>query len=338
MKRIVSIILCIMFAAEIMSQTAEVVEIQLLSPPEHRVNFGQSDKGIAIVAIHYDNIESETPAIDSILINTIADGIRETLEDAPIFESVPIFVYNLYSDAAMIDADMPQEELDAIAEQTGVSAVIAIEFVDIKANYMYGKTQRSLFTKSEQIPMLTNVEFVAKINIYDAYTGEKVVKYPGKDNVLIPSSVTDNGSFIPAPKIEDARKITAEMIGIDFAKRITPTWETVKRLLFYDSYSERLTSNTSKAYNAAVKENDWATAAQFWSTALNESSAKLRQAQIMYNLALSCEMLEKFNLALKWLEQAKALRTRINESIDEYADIIKQRIVDKEKLDTIFFN
>ena len=337
MKRIISIMLCAMFAANLMSQTAEVVEIQLLSPPENKIDFGQGDKNAAIVAIHYYNIESETPTLDSILINTIADGIKETLEDSPMFENADIHIFNLYSDVSMIDADMPHEELDAIAEQTGVNVVIAIEFVDIKAEHIFGKLKQTIFGKSQPVPMLTNVNFVTKINVYDVGTGEKIMKFTGKDNVIIPAVYSDDGGFIPAPQIEDARKITAEMIGVDFAKRLTPTWETVERLIFFDSYSDRYNSNLSKAYNVATKEQDWSSAAQYWADALNESSARLRQAQIMYNLALACEMLEKFDLALKWLEQAKTLRTRINESIDEYVIVINQRIADKEKLDAIFF-
>ena len=337
MKRIVNIILCAMFATKIMSQTAEIVEIQLLSPPENKVNFGHGDKNAAIVAIHYYNVHSETAALDSVLINTIANGIKETLEDSPMFENIDIPVYNLYSDVSMIDAGMPQDELDAIAEQTEAKAVIAIEFVDIKANHVFGKSRQSLFSKSQEVPMLTNVDFVAKINIYDVSTGEKIMKFNGKDNVIIPASYNDDGSFTPAPKLEDARTITAEMIGVDFAKRITPTWETAERLIFFDSYFDKSNNNLSRAYNTAVKENDWSSAAQYWANALNENDTKLRQAQVMYNLALACEMLEKFDLSLKWLEQAKTLRTRINESIDEYVNIIKQRITDKEKLDAIFF-
>jgi len=317
-----------MFAAKIMSQTAEVVEIQLLSPPENKVNFGKDDKGIAIVAIHY-SISSETSSLDSILVNTVADGIRETLEYAPIFENVPIFVYNIYSDASMMDMDMPLDELDAIAEQTGVSAVVAIEFVDIKASYIFGK--------SKQIPLFTQVDVAAKINIYDVYTGEKMMKYNGKDNIVIPTS-DENSQLVSVPKLEDARIFTAKIVGTDFAKRITPTWETVERLVFFDWYSDRAYTNLNKAYTAAMKRQDWSTAAQYWTDALSENVSKLRQAQIMYNLALSCEMLEKFDLALKWLEKAKALRTRIDDSIDEYTDIIKQRITDRAKLDTIFFN
>jgi hypothetical protein len=336
MKRIVNIILCAMFATNIMSQTAEVVEIQLLSPPENKVNFGDADKGVAIVAIHYYNMQSENISLDSMLINTVADGIKEKFEDSPMFENINIPVYNLYSDESMLNADMPLEELNAIAEQTGVNAVIAIEFVDIQANYVYGNSKQTLFSKAQQVPLLTNIDFVAKINIYDVRTGEKIMKFTGKDNVVIPS-YSDEGNLIPALKIDDARKITAEMIGVDFAKRITPTWETAERMIFFDSYFDKSNNDLNRAYNAATKENDWSSAAQHWTNALNENSTKLRQAQTMYNLALACEMLEKFDLALKWLEHAKTLRTRIYESIDEYMNIIKQRIADKEKLDAMFF-
>ena len=337
MKRIVSIMLCAMLAAKIMSQTVEIVEIQLLSPPENKVNFGNDDKNAAIVAIHYyEGRGSETFALDSTIINTVANGIKETLEASPMFENADIPIFNLYSDASMIDTDMPIEELDIIAEQTGVVAVIAIEFVDITANYVYGKSKQSIFGKPQDVPMLTNVDFVVKINIYDVGTGKKIMKFTGMDNVIIPSSVSEDDR-ITAPKIEDARRLTAEMIGVDFAKRITPTWETVERLVFFDSYFDRSNNNLVRAYNAAVKDADWSTAAQYWTNALGDSSTKLRQAQVMYNIALSCEMLEKFDLALRWLEQAKTLRTRINESIDEYITVIQQRITDKEKLDAIFF-
>lgn len=328
MKRIVSIVLCIMFASKIMSQTAEIMEIQLLSPPENNINFGHGDKNTAIVAIHYyENSQSDIDAIDSTLVNTVANGIKTALEESPMFENADIPVYNLYSDTSMINIDMPKNELDAIAEQAGVGTVIAIEFLDIKAGYVFGRSKKTA--------LFTNVDFTTKINIYDVISGEKIMKFTGKDNVVISATNTDEG-FIPAPNAEDARSITAEMVGVDFAKRITPTWETVERLVFFDSYSDNSNKKLQGAYNAATKEHNWASAAQQWIDAISESSTKLRRTQIMYNIALSCEMLQQFDLSLKWLEQAKSLRTRISDTIDEYAEIIKQRIADKKKLDDIF--
>jgi hypothetical protein len=315
-------------------QSAEIVEIQLLSLPENKIDFGKDDKNAAIVAIHYyaneKNRKSEIFTLDSILINTVANGIKETFEESPIFEYADVPVYNIYSDTSMIGEDMPKAELDMISEQTEAKIVIAVEFINISANY--------IFEKAKQRPLVTNVDFVVKINAYDVETGNKVNKYTGKDNIMIPASYEEDGTYIPAPRIEDARRITAEMIGRDFAKRIVPTWETAERLVFYDSYYDNRNSKLGKAYNLAIKENDWASAIQYWTDAIEASTTKSRQAQIMYNIALSCEMLEKFDLAIKWLEKAKSLNTRINENIDEYANILRQRITDKEKLDEFFTN
>jgi hypothetical protein len=314
------------------AQTAEIVEIQLLSLPEKKINFGESDKNTAIVAIHYyendEKQKSETFALDSIIVNAVANGIRETFEESPVFEYADIPVYNLYSDTSMINEDMPESELEIIAEQSDAKIVIAVEFIDINAQY--------IFEKSKQRPLVTNVNFVTRINAYDVGTKDKVMKYTGKDNVMIPASYDDAGNYIPAPRIEDARRITAEMIGRDFAKRITPTWETAERLVFYDSYYDKRNSKLNNAYNAAIKENNWVNAARYWTDAIEESSTKSKQAQIMYNIAVSCEMLENFDLAIKWLEKAKMLRTRIDDNIDEYLDILKQRITDKETLDEFF--
>ncbi|MDR0754166.1 MAG: DUF6340 family protein [Prevotellaceae bacterium] len=332
MKRIVILILCAICTGITFAQTAEIIEIQLLSPPEDKVNFGENDKNAAIAAIHYYENEngkkSELFTVDSILINTVANGIKETLESSPIFEYADIPVFNIYSDTTMINSDMPKDELDIIAEQTGAQAVIAVEFIDINAQYIFDKTK--------QRPLVTDVNFVVKINAYDVETGNKAMKYTGKDNIMIPASYDEDGTYVPAPKLEDARRITAEMIGRDFAKRIIPTWETVERLIFYDSYYDSSNSKLRKAYNSATKEHDWSTAAQYWTDAIDESRTKSRQAQIMYNIALSCEMLENFNLAIKWLEKAKELHTKIDENIDEYINILKQRIEDKEKLDEYF--
>jgi tetratricopeptide (TPR) repeat protein len=311
------------------AQTAEIIEIQLLSPPEEKINFGETDKNAAIVAIHYSEKEkSEASVLDSILVNNVADGIKETLESSPVFEYSDIPVFNIYSDTTMIGKDMPKDELDIIAEQTGTKIVIAVEFIDINAHYV--------FEKAKQRPLVTNVNFIVKINAYDVETGDKAIKYTGKDNIMIPASYDEDGTYIPAPKIEDARRVTAEMIGRDFAKRIIPSWETAERLVFYDSYYDSRNSKPGKAYNAAVKEHNWANAAQYWTEALDESRTKSKRAQMMYNIALSCEMLENFNLAIKWLEKAKELHTKIDENADEYINILKQRISDKEQLDEYF--
>ncbi|MDR2292191.1 MAG: DUF6340 family protein [Prevotellaceae bacterium] len=332
MKRTVIIMLCAICATNTFAQTAEIVEIQLLSPPEEKVNFGGNDKNAAIAAIHYyeneEGKKSELFTVDSILINTVANGIKETLESSPIFEYADIPVFNIYSDTAMMNEDMPKEELDIIAEQTGAKAVIVVEFIDINAQY--------IFEKSKKRPLVTNVNFTVKINAYDVATGNKAMKYTGKDNIMIPASYDEDGTYVPPPKLEAARRITAEMIGQDFAKRIIPTWETAERLIFYDSYYDNTSSKLRKAYDAATKEQNWSNAAQYWTDALEESKTKSRQAQIIYNIALSCEMLENFNLAIKWLEKARELNTKIDESIDEYINILKQRIEDKEKLDEYF--
>ncbi|MDR2065938.1 MAG: tetratricopeptide repeat protein [Prevotellaceae bacterium] len=332
MKRIVTLILYAFCTTITFAQTAEIIEIQLLSLPENKVDFGGSDKNAAIAAIHYyeneDGKKSETFTLDSILINTVANGIKETLENSPVFEYADIPVFNIYSDTTMIDKDMQADELGIISEQTGAKIVVAVELVDINAQY--------IFEKSRQRPLVTNVNFVVKINAYDVETGNKEMKYTGKDNIMIPASYDEDGTYIPAPRIEDSRRITAEMIGRDFAKRIVPTWETAERLIFYDSYYDSSNSKSGKAYNAAIKEHNWSNAAKYWTEAVEESRTKSRQAQIMYNIALSCEMLENFDLAIKWLEKAKTLHTKIDENIDEYINILKQRIEDKEKLDEYF--
>jgi len=331
MKHIATIILFALCATKMFAQNAEVIEIQSLSPPETILNFGTGDKNIAIVAIHYSqNAKTQTSEqlfiLDSLIVNAIANNIKERLEESPIFENFDIPVYNLYSDSAMIGEKMQKEELVAISEQSGAKIVVAIEFVDIKSNYIIEKDKK---------PLVTNVDFNVLINAYDVETGDNVSEYTRKSNIMIPAFYDDDGTYIAPPQREDARRITAETIGRDYARQISPTWETVERIIFYDSYYDGKNSNFGKGYNSAVNQEDWATAADYWTDALVENMTKLKKAQAMYNIAVACEMLEKTDLSLRWLEKAKDLKTRINDNVVEYENILKQRIEDKEKLDKV---
>jgi len=322
MKHIATIILFALCATKMFAQRAEIVEIQLLLPPETVIDFGTDDKNIAIVAVHYQRNASthttEELLLDSLLVNAIANGIKERLGNSPIFEDFDIPIYNLYSDTTMIGSGMPKEELDAISEQSGAKIVAAIEYV---------------YLKSDTNKIWEIVSFYVTINTYDVQTGANVKRYTRKNYIRFFKDYDEIKFYLAKPDSDGLRRRRAKAIGRDYAKRIAPTWEIAKRMIFCD----RKNSNFKKAYKSAIEEQDWETAVEYWTDALSDEKIKdLKKAQAMYNLALACEMLENFDLSLKWLEKAKDLKTKINNSVEEYEIVLKLRIKDKEKLDEIF--
>ena len=327
MKHIATIILFVLYATEIFAQRAEILEIQSLSLPETIIDFGD-DPNIAIVAIHYQknvNIhKADELFLDSLLVNAIANGIKEGLENSPLFEDFDVPIYNIYGDVTMIDIGMQKDELDAIYEQSRANVVVAIEYLYIKYD-----TITSIRSEKKWI----NASFYVAINTYDVKIGTNVKEYKSKSNLIFLAGYDEIKSYRASPKVEGLKRRGVRIMGYDYAKRIVPIWETAKRMIFCD----RKNDNFSKAYKSAIEEQDWATAAEHWTDVLfSEKTKDSKKAQAMYNLALAYEMLENFDLSLKWLGNAKKMKTRINESIREYENILKLRIGDREILDEIF--
>jgi DNA-binding transcriptional regulator GbsR (MarR family) len=109
-----------------------------------------------------------------------------------------------------------------------------------------------------------------------------------------------------------------------YVEEIVPFWNEETRFYYVDN-------NFAKA-GYYVANADWAKAMDVWLQYVNDANSE-RAAVACFNMAVGCEMLGEFELALKWMDNVK--RKNDNYYWEEYKKLLEKRIAEKAVIDKI---
>lgn len=111
-------------------------------------------------------------------------------------------------------------------------------------------------------------------------------------------------------------------LGREVASLIVPRWDTQKRSLFV--------YYTPEWIDAYQKANvfDWSNAIKIWTSLIDENKKEF-SAAAAFNIAVSCELSDKYELALEWLEYSYKLHPYFQTLI--YKQLITGKIEEKGK-------
>lgn len=305
------------------SPYVEIVKVDVLNPSISTFTF--AGKEVAIVGNLYE-IGNGKYMYDSTLVAAATLGIKESLEQSPLFDGYDIPVYYTYSsDTSLVTkAPLPQEEVDVIASDMGVDMFISVDYIDIM-----GEADNN---SKDSVDFQHKMLYAGLFRVYEAGNEKPYSPYFIRNEVPETVSMHGNNGLPVLSKTEDAKVSLAQRLGENYAILIAPYWESVERV--YYVYPDDENGNI-KLGDRYVQQGNWAKAMECWNKTITSSTKKMQVAMAAFNMAVGCEMLGNLELAKEWLEYCqKQQDSKINPA--PYMQTIVARMQDKYLLDKKF--
>ena len=275
---------------------AEIFEIEIKQSPKVEIEF--DNKTIAIFTTIRDDSFSRDNLYwnDSLLMLSFANGLARSLEINLDLPEETVFVFNHKADSLELSREYIYY-LANISNSDLLFVVNSLVLKDISINTMG----------------MYNGNVIYSIDIYDGILGAKIENITKNDKVYWDSSSADLAISDIIPNI-----IT--IIGENFSQSLFVKWVTQSRFLY--SFPNNLWQNS---INNAIEFN-WESAMNYWMTQLEDPNPS-RVAAAAFNLAVACEMTERYDLAIEWLEFSLS-RSKL-QGVEEYKKDLLNRIEKK---------
>jgi hypothetical protein len=289
------------------------VRVETLSPAKNPVRY--ADKTFAIFnALHVAQEDKDgkvTYATDSVMVNLLAEGAKETLEESQLFDDYDIPIFNL----TLFCNDTCPELYDStymasLSEQSQAALLLIID--DAATNLQKREGKKETF----------RISYTAVYRFYDAGQHRYIATLPVNDSVSFVNSLLRNLTG------EDLQSIWRDVIrdaGRQALETTVPQWKTDYRYYYLPAVL------SEEWYDAAyyAERGNWAEAMKIWGQLAGSSTGK-KAAYAAFNMAIGAEMIGEYELALEWLGLID--KNISAERIDCYRKHLQERMVDKEKL------
>lgn len=286
-------ILSLLFAIAACSPIPYYVGIDVQKESNYDIDL--DGRNVAVIAV------SSIGDKDSALVSEVGMGIAEKIESDKGLSSASIPVYSVYSEEARINEP---GSLDLIAIQTSSDMLLVLDSLWI-GSYTVDEgvenAEDQLVYRDGEFLYVTNVELPIKclFTVYDAKSLSSVKKTVLSDTLAWTMLGETKANSVKAiAKANTTLKKVFKDIGAEFASNFSRQWESQDRMIIaFDD------PTWMKAYHYA--ENfKWQEAMDIWLELVKVYSPK-KSACAAYNIAVACEMQEKYEVALKWLDYAK---------------------------------
>lgn len=277
--------------------------------------------------IHYMNVDVRQPAkitlpdmrrtavfavagsakYDSARVGNVAVGLAEKIEADRGLGRGTVAVWNIPGseflgypgDGGEKVSQQSREYLRTLSAGSGASLLVFVRNLHFLP-YSVQRLGSGNYSEGSNVTLPFGVD----LEVYDALAGSLVHRGHVADSLylLVDPSVTSRemGGTIAKYLPQMSKKIGA-MLGAG----LSPQWITQERIIFsYEGEEE-----WNEAYSMAI-EFKWEEAIEKW-TPLAGAKNPRKSACAAYNIAVGCEMLEGYELALKWLDYSlEAFPTR----------------------------
>ncbi len=156
-------------------------------------------------------------------------------------------------------------------------------------------------------------------------TGQVEDEYLLKDTLMWYSmGGTEDIAWYFLPETEVILNELASAVGTGFSEKIVPVWTDVNRIYYH--------RGSSKMNMAAklVRENSWDEAARIWQKVAETENPGIA-SKAAFNMALACELSDKLELALTWINKAWTIKN--NDLAVRYSRILRDRVKKSETVD-----
>jgi tetratricopeptide (TPR) repeat protein len=289
-----------------------------LTPPA-RIVYLPDTANIAITAaLHSDYLTGNEKLFDSLIMTNIAMEIKHNLEKSPKYSSYIFPVYTINAG----ETGLTDDNIWEIKESSNAHYLIAVE--EFKCTF---HKQRVQTARTNCVRIITPYRLVVKIYDIDKLT--VVDNHTIVDTVTIQIDAnpweTENELNDRIPDNKAAYMYIIRDLAKSYAEEITPFWKEETRFYYIDD------NNFAQAKYYIANEN-WAKAMNIWVQYVNDTNRDLA-AISCYNMAVGCEMLGEYELALKWMENIK--RKNPDYYWEEYKRLIERRIEERAIIDKL---
>jgi hypothetical protein len=291
--------------------------VQTLNPPARVVYLPDTANIAVAVALHGDYLPADRRSFDSLAMTNIAMAIKNNLEKSPKYSSYIFPVYTINAG----ETGLTDDNIWDIKESSNANYLIAIE--DFRCEF---HKQRVRTARDNCVRIVMPHRLAVKI-----YDIDRLAVIDDRTTVDTLTVQVDAYSWETEEelmdRIPDNRAASAYVIrdlARSYAEEIVPFWKEETRFYYVD--------NDLAQAEYYIADENWSKAMDVWAKYVNDENRDLA-AISCFNMAVGCEMLGEYELALKWMENIK--RKNSNYYWAEYKRKIEQRIADKVIIDRI---
>ena len=264
---------------------AAIVQVEVKEVPGEHI--AVENKQIAVFAIASPNRG------DSLKIENAAMALADKFgQDRGCKDPLPVFSLSELSVGSLENGSFDKEYLRSLMYSSGADMQILLHSLKF-SNYNVQTVAE--YDGSEYGQKMVYVPYSAKMDVYDAIADSVVFKATLKDTVymsIISQVSSKDYSAIVEKQLPEVAKVVGESMGTLISER----WRTQERMLV--NYPGN--SNWERGVHLA-NDFKWKEAIEVWMPLVDNGNSRI-SAYAAYNVAVCCEMLGLYPLALQWAE------------------------------------
>jgi len=262
--------------------------------------------------------------IDSVMVMTCLNNFAKTLKTNANFNEIKIIPFNVFNPHS--GGKLPNLDFDIVKKLTDATQsdlLITLETF----SYFYSKYSGNYESRGSE-----EVFTVAVWGVYDP-EDEKLIERKSMIDTLYWNPYDEQGNYQngykPPPRLT-ALKIASATAGEKYAKRFYASWQTVDRM-----YSIPPLPDFSQAA-AYFEEGKWDNAIVLWKKYADDRNGKMA-INARYNIALTYEIKDEIEVAIKWLNAARdlAVKMRSKKDLKQVFEYQKKLIQRKKEIDRL---
>lgn len=253
--------------------------------------------------------------IDSLLSISAVDGFRDIIYSSDLYNVNEKPIYLSPRDTSLckrpIDRNIAIEMMNKYDAQSMfvLHDIDVIDVLEIEETFSYYVAKFVIhYISSWKRYDIDNPEYFSYNFKVDT------VNYEGVGN-------SDDDAIRYIPDRYTAIGYAAYKAGQEMAKLITPHWETVEREYYTFNVPELMPANN------LLKDGNIKGAVEIWKANINIGGKGIT-SKIAFNIAVACEMLDRLEMAMEWIDKSIALKP--NTQNKKYKSILQKRITDSE--------
>jgi tetratricopeptide (TPR) repeat protein len=273
---------------------------------------------IAIAAaLRGDYLAGKEKSFDSLAMTGMAMAIKNDLEKSPKYSSYifPVYTINI------VETGLSADNIVDIRESAAADYLIAVE------NFRYTFHMQRVVTANDNCVLIVS-PYRLTVNIYDidrfALIDERTIVDTLTIRINAHTWETDSELMARVPDNQASLGYIIRELAKSYTEEIVPYWKEESRFYYLDS---RLAD--AEYY---IDNENWTKAMEVWARYVNAENRELA-AIACFNMAVGCEILGEYDLALKWMESVK--RKNPDYYWVEYKKLIERRIDERAIIDRI---
>ena len=310
--------------------TVKNIKISVLVPAQ--VNIPGNVKKLSLISrIYPENITGSLDSLNNLQLNPEENyyslsseclyAVSDVLKVSPRFEQIKIAgnyagIDNIHYPGPSIQKAEVREK----CESDSTDALLSLEYFKLNDSIRYSMEIFDIHIIDYTIFTTTawKIYYPGNFSVTQSFVLKDTLVWLGTGS-------TDGRAVNDLPSVGNMIIKSFNKAGTDCGKLIAPYWVNEINRFYYTSGNKNF--RLAKKF---AREEDWNNAAELWNPLTNNPNNNIA-AKAAFNMALACELQDRIDLAIMWIEKSDSLlkdpRTQI------YRNILKSRLEGNKVLD-----